>query len=189
MSTKIYNAYIYHGTIDELFLDLKKIRKQYHKKFAKEFAKNCFICADLPPMYFDRFCEVEFYSSDKRQVGRKRVADLPAYKLVTFLDFFIQSKVNHPLNIEASCVVYPYAGNLYVQFFGYSPRLSKKFKDFHYQNQTDWPEGMTEKEWCQRERVWEVIFKNTDTPSSAGLVYEFHSDLFELCAEIEVKKC
>ena len=44
--------------------------------------------------------------------------------------------------------------------------------DFHYQNQTDQPEDISDEEWSKREQIWNDIFDTYFTPGEAGLTYE-----------------
>jgi hypothetical protein len=49
------------------------------------------------------------------------------------------------------------------------------WKDFHYQNSSDKPEDITDKEWKARRRIWEKILPDTLTPAAAGFTYELVS--------------
>lgn len=41
-------------------------------------------------------------------------------------------------------------------------------EDYHYQNQTDFPEGISKKDWEIREQDWDKALKNYDIPSLNG---------------------
>jgi hypothetical protein len=62
-------------------------------------------------------------------------------------------------------------------------RLEKKgvLTDYHYQNSTDRPDGVSNKEWREREKVWDEIFKNHGKPSQAGFSIDFHESICEIC--------
>ncbi len=91
----------------------------------------------------------------------------------------IQESMNRGLNImanpEASAVVYPHKGRVYVQFFGTDEHhitLDDNFIDYHYQNSTDMPDDVTEEEWLEREETWEAILGG-EAPAQRGFAYEF----------------
>lgn len=44
--------------------------------------------------------------------------------------------------------------------------------DFHYQNQTDQPEDISDEEWQHRSQIWNDIFDVYFTPGEAGPTYE-----------------
>lgn len=47
------------------------------------------------------------------------------------------------------------------------------FKDFHYQDQTDWPDGISDYEWGERKRVWtEIMGRRGETPALMGPTYD-----------------
>jgi hypothetical protein len=73
-----------------------------------------------------------------------------------------------PLDFDCSMVVFYYHKKVYVQFFNFNRkwddtfkelRKSRKIKDWHYQNQTDKPDNLSDEYWSAREDVWEGIFK------------------------------
>jgi hypothetical protein len=193
MSTKIYNAYKYTGSLDELMSDLQKIRQEY--SFSKTFmiaTKNhkCKILNTIDKgLYTDFLNKYKKYSLDNIEedsVADKEINTLPCYVLEVFLENMSKTNYNHELNISASAAVYSHLGILYVQFFGYTPNIRKykKFKDFHYQNQTDRAKSITKKEWEHREKVWNSIFNFSDIPSVCGLTYELGNDFFDISYEV-----
>jgi hypothetical protein len=88
------------------------------------------------------------------------------------------------LDVDCAMVVFYYRKKVYVQFFNFSRwwddtfkklRKSRKVKDWHYQNQTDKPDNVSDKKWAERENVWEGIFKEhgANTPAQCGFTVEF----------------
>lgn len=188
MSTKIYYAYKYDGTIHDLMKILFKIRMKYWKNCreelkkwggftAKKFLEHEGIAKHLLPYHKSSLEELE-----NKYDGKYR--DKPIYELSYcdidyILQTYIRSGYNELLNFQASIVVYTHKENIYVQFFGVrgvKKYINKKFSDFHYQNQTDRDEKISDEEWKNREKVWDYIFKVTDKPSMSGLAFP----LFEL---------
>lgn len=155
MSTKIYDAFEWTGgSIEELLAILTRFRTLVFKKSVQEAAS--------------RFSASEFklveYIDDVREAMKSGMC--------------FTKKGN--FNPSCSATVHFYKGRIFVIFFGISrpTRLppSKKMKDFHYQNQTDREDGITDEEWTEREKVWDAIFKKDDRPGHAGFVFEIIDD-------------
>jgi len=190
MSTKIYNAFKFEGTGEELISILKEIKKEYIS-LTKEKLMKC------------------NYSSDWI-LKKSRYTSLPSdltwqeLKETDFSEYLLEDIIRkeekigeyHPFNISASAVVYFCENNIYLQLFGlprdYQEEVLNKytqFKDYHYQNQTDqsnfdwdkedWDTMTTErqeeleKEWNERERIWDKIMPDYEAPSELGLTFDF----------------
>lgn len=179
MSTKIYDAYKYSGNIELLLSELVEMRSFYRKKRIYKILGAMTTILDVKPL-------VDYtYTYEKDDL----VYDLPITNIMDVIKKFIDRKSWHPLNIEASAVVYLNRGNIYVQFFGlerdeFLP-LNDKFSDFHYQNQSDKDENITEEEWQERKQVWDEIFSSSCVPSVVGLIYDFGNDLFDFCKKLK----
>jgi hypothetical protein len=89
-----------------------------------------------------------------------------------------------PLDFDCSMMVFYYHKKVYVQFFNFNywwndifAELckSRKIKDWHYQDQSDKPDSLSDKAWAERKAVWEGIFKEqeSDTPSHCGFIVNF----------------
>ena len=63
-------------------------------------------------------------------------------------------------------------------FFGVTRDNQKKAvrdirgEDFHYQNQTDEPEDVTDEQWKERERVWDKLLPGSGNPSEHGFSFD-----------------
>lgn len=158
MSTKIYCAYRYDGSIEQLLGEMELIREDYYKK-SYEFVKKCF---------------VESWKGEPD----KRVNAIMEFTRVISNE--IKTDNNSPMNLEASAMVYFHKGKIYVQFFigryGEPENLSKNFIDFHYQNQTDMPEEVTDEDWEKRKLTWNEIFGDSGIPARAGLIYQIFGE-------------
>lgn len=157
MSTKIYNAYLYKGTLHSLVRFLDKLRDGQQEKFVKEAAGLC-----APDDFnFGAFTQ-GFKDMLRRGLNVDAIGDV------------------YMANPACSAVVYAARvggeDRLIVQFFGISEGELDKllpqrlFKDFHYQNQSDHAESASE--WALRKRVWDRIFRRHTTPAQAGLTFE-----------------
>jgi hypothetical protein len=89
-----------------------------------------------------------------------------------------------PLDFDMAMVIFYYQKKVYVQFFGFNYwwqdtfkelRNAQKIKDWHYQNQTDKPDNVSDELWNKRENVWEGIFKEhgSEVPAHCGFSVDF----------------
>ena len=161
MSTKIYNAYKVKGlSLHELIGTFKVLRSRVEDYQLKVLTS---LIGTNKELY----------------IGDQNILEPPHL----FLEYLRTSRakgLNTPFNLEASVVLYthPIEGML-VQFFGFPDALTlpkKVFIDFHYQNQADKPEQVSEQEWAHRNQIWEDIFRQSDIPSSVGLHYDLYDE-------------
>ena len=80
-------------------------------------------------------------------------------------------------NFLFSVVIIPWDGEYYGcvyddQISANRALLKDIADDFHYQNQTDKPEDISDDDWSEREQIWNDIFDIYFTPGEAGLTYE-----------------
>jgi hypothetical protein len=151
MSTKIYNAYLFNSDIFKLQEELNKIR-EHHFNLCVEDAKRILI---KPKAGID---------------WTKRCLDF-----VKLLETSRKSTSASPIDFSAEAVIFPKANNKFlVQFFRLHHKLEipKIFIEYHYQNQTDQPEGISDEEWEQRRKDWDEIYDKYISPSEAGFIYE-----------------
>ena len=166
MSTKIYDAYkVVDLKPHELYKILRDIRKAYHYSCFNELTE-----------YFKKDPDAKF---------------IPTKDFLKLYDFLKNESESHrlaPFNFTASVVVFFDGDNMYLKFFGiswkvYEPLLTKKhFSDYHYQNSTDMPEEISEREWIEREKTWDRILGNANSYGEAGFIFELYKpeDAFEL---------
>ena len=159
MSTKIYDAYEwYGGSLDKLLSKLRRIRKRIFDLGVEQCLKT------VNP---STFSYVDYYETLKKAIRRGE------------WDYFDKEKDLIVPNLQSSAVVYIHKDRIFVQFFGLPRdfRFDKKgLRDFHYQNQADQDPRISEKNWKDREKTWDEIFKTEDRPSHAGLCFEFISE-------------
>ena len=190
MSTKIYNAFKFEGTGEELISILKEIKKEYISLTKEKLIKYNY--------YSNWILEKKRYSFLPKDVTFQELKELSCSEFLLQDIIRTEERIgeHHPFNISASAVVYFCENNIYVQLFGlprdYQEQVLNKytqFKDYHYQNQSDqsnydWDieswESMTierqeelEKEWEERERIWDIIMPDYSAPSELGLTFDF----------------
>ena len=161
MSTKIYDAYKYEGSLYTLLNELKGIRNIYQEEKINELSK---------------FETLEIDTEDGKKVFLKDLGNeiLGEMHLGDYLEQRMKIGYREPMNIQASVVIYPHKENLYVHFFGISNKIIESVKgltDYHYQNQCDmsnydWDkekwEDMTEERQKKLEDDWDERWKRTE---------------------------
>jgi len=198
MSTKIYNAFKFNGTPEQLMVIFKDIKKEYTEQCKKDLSGY-----KLDKIEFSKkrypFLEKNMYLKDM---------DFPDFTLSDIIERETVIGERNPLNIDASAVVYFYDGKIFVQFFSLPDSIINKhslFEDYHYQNQTDMSNYDEDKEpmnlmteeriqelnmdWTKRRDTWEVILPWGDpVPSNNGLIFSFipnHYELSMFCRDLE----
>ena len=186
MSTKIYDAYEYNGKLSNLIRDIQLVRKEYEGNIhtiIKDFVLREKTNGDVNNFWNNSELDGEALEKFIIKENQK--------KFPTIMD---------ELTFNGSFVVYAPIGKnrIFFQSFGvdnyemsnknvfYKKWIkSKRVKDFHYQDQSDpWfafeklnkhQLKEAKKDWKDRERIWDKIFKDHSSPISAGLTYELTS--------------
>ena len=144
MSTKIYYAYKYNGSLEELLSELKEIRRFYYKELLS-YINN--------------------YELEKLK-GREKIN-----KVGEVVDMIVKEYggniVIYSLNSQLYCQFF-----CPMEIIQKVKGLSSKFEDYHYQNQTDRLSKIKVKDWKERERIWDKIFDDTSIPALDGLTFE-----------------
>lgn len=146
MSTKIYDAYKFHGDIQLLMRLLVNLRAKY----VEHAKRNVAACLDPKE---------------------------PFSEIIKKIKEAVRLGLNDPLNVSASAVVFFHRKAIYVKFFGIPnnmlPDNDRRFSDFHYQNSTDRPSGITAKEWAARSRAWDAMTRHGPSFGENGLLFDF----------------
>lgn len=156
MSTKIYDAFVWRGMggVEGLLRKLTLMRSNVFKRSVSEAAAT---------KTAETYDLVE-YMDDIRAAMKSGM-------------YFTEKGNNNP---SSSATIHFYKGQVYVIFFGLKLKYGRApfggLLDFHYQNQTDREDGITDKDWANRRRTWDAIFKKDDRPGHAGLVFEIIDD-------------
>jgi hypothetical protein len=190
MSTKIYNAYLFHGNLVQLQKSLEQIKKQWEKEQVQLWCK-AFTGMTTDKQVGDWLVKHSTIILPER-LQERFIDATRVWTGISSLDPFIEACHDCPVNIapwgcDASAIVYPFKSKLIVQFFGINPK-SRLYKDFYYQNQTDHPSRISEQEWNQREKIWEKIFSNDSSPADTGFVYEIYNTMSKWRVVEAVKK-
>lgn len=187
MSTKIYNAFLYKGSIDKLMAYIQKYRKTWQEYQINKFVK---ILSDVADRTKSNLFVDGKLSFDRLEDAIRKDSEKD-YK--TWGDIF---------DVTASIAVYFHKGKIYYQTF-LNDQKAPAFKptgsvEYHYQNQSDpyfafkkcSPEKMKslEKDWKERAKVWNAIFDKHHSPSEAGLIHEFVNSMEYFTIALEVTR-
>ena len=165
MSTKIYNGIKFKSNnIVEILEQLQNVRTEVLKicntsEIVKDEDLSDFIT------YYGLDENIKPYSSI--EINRKMINSLETEDEIAYLF----------LRFNFSICVIPYKdGNIYGGLFcdnvNYKKYIEPYAEEFHYQDQTDRPEEITEEEWENRRNIWDEIFDKFWTFSEVGLKYE-----------------
>lgn len=177
MSTKIYDAYKYHGKIEELPEVLHKIMIEFAN--GGEF-KRILMGYNNP------------YEIINLKRGEKETKYLKDISNIWDFQDFLETKEGKAFKEDFDLVatVHFDKGNIYCMFFNVPYRLiesNELFTDYHYQDSSDMSNYdereepwrlMTEeriieleKEWDNRRDTWDRIFDYSWSPKTAGFTY------------------
>ena len=197
MSTKIYNAYLYSGNMEQLLVLLQDFREEWLKACLQAFLR---LIRDDFERRRSNPEQVKLYENDKELMldSAKKITDKireeTAKKYNLIFDFY---------DIKAAASIYVYDGKIVLHFFA-DPCLDetralfeefletndKCLTDYHYQDQadpyyafdddlTDEEKDVLEKEYEERGRFYDEIFKRDSAPINAGFQYVISSEGFD----------
>jgi hypothetical protein len=163
MSTKIYDAFRLKENI-ELWSFLRKVKEQADKEvknrlsiFLEKLMEG--INPDCEP-----YKELDDLSDTYKRLNVAHGLILKGYKEASV------DPVASIFNFDVSLTVREHKGRYYLITYndfrsGIAGSLDfveklDELEDFHYQNSTDRPKGVTKKDWKHREQVWDEIYGN-----------------------------
>jgi hypothetical protein len=85
-----------------------------------------------------------------------------------------------PIKIKFSVMLFPTKeGDIYGYYISdnskYDDLLKPIYTDFHYQNQTDPPDDLSEEEWDFRSQKWDELMSNSDTYTDCSFNFQIIS--------------
>lgn len=196
MSTKIYDAYIFKGELKEVF----QLKRELQKTYGEDVIGVLNTLKDLEIKAFGEFSEFNRANKYIKEFNDKTIETIPVYALTEILMGVVKRGNAEFLNFYASMMLYCHEDKIIVQFFGFYPSMFEKYfalqksaklitdyvekgklVDFHYQNQCDQPEGISDEEWEEREKIWDEIIGNTGKFCEAGFGLDFTESLISIC--------
>jgi len=168
MSTKIYTAYLYTGTIFELIELLKVVRAAQIEECKKRIIQ------------WGKMYNIEPGKSSWISINRILLA-------------LVSSQLNDPLNFDASIVVCPHEEKIALIPFGVHREIfhliskNEKCINYAYWDNVDQPESIPDDEWEDRAKFYDSLDLSNDpfgSFSSMGFVYELWSK--DICTQLSI---
>ncbi len=206
MSTKIYNAFkvvnvkkpITLNKLSEINESLKeKAFTLYRQELVKIIGRRVWCIKDLYT-YFGE--DVTTKITDEKMLRRinqiKEGKNLEEIARCDIFDFTSEMK-EHETKFgdgfgKFKILYIPDKSNVYGMYFGdhtYSGIIwdDEHFEDYHYQNQTDMPDGMTKQRWKTREKTWDRIIGPDYIPVNHGFEVQI-LDYYDSLTEMKILK-
>lgn len=173
MSLKVYNGIKFKSKdICEVVAQLYAIKKHAVKnsnEYARAHGELIFRTLHSKGMFknIDDLFERELTSDDYLDIWNVLVESLDS-----------RMRERGTINFNFVIAIIPWTdGNIYgISYHDDIPENYELLKDiadeYHYQNQTDRPESLTDDEWEERSVVWNNIFDKYVCPNDAGMIYE-----------------
>lgn len=142
-------------------LHTRDIRDIESKKKFDEYDEKCEHSYPLLYLLYRRIC-------DANNESRKTNIRNPGYDYTCNAVFF-------PLEDKTLCIVYAESDEYIDAFSGMA-----EVHEYGYWNNVDMPDDVSEDEWNQRERDWNIAFKKNDIPMLSGICVYFIEDISDL---------
>lgn len=205
MSTKIYNAFkvvnvkkpITLSKLSEINESLKKEAfKLYRQELVKIIGRRVWCLKDLYT-YFGEDITTKVDEKMLRRINQlKEDGNLEKIARYDIFDFTSEMKKNETEFGDSfgkfKILYIPDKSNVYGMYFGdhtYSEIIwnDEHFEDYHYQNQTDMPDGMTKQRWKIREKTWDRILGPDYIPINHGFEVEI-LNYYSSSTEVKILK-
>ena len=183
MSTKIYSAYKLKEEIN--LMQLMQINYQIKEQIISDFISRISITlavkVDKIMNNLEESAKNEKYSEAVRNtIHRIMKNECETPELALYFRLYDDlSSAFKDISIEQAKMVYiPHNDDIFAMFFS-SYRYEKyilqndNFSDYHYQNQTDQPEDISDEEWEQRKKDWDEAIGPDYIPINHGMLFTF----------------
>lgn len=175
MSTKIYNGYISTLNIEQLLKEFVAVRDKFEKKKVVLYNK---VLARAATMNVDR----EAFNKKKILNGNEQYEiynkTQEGFDKIVREEVILRREISK-LDFSLHCSVIPLRkGKTLLLLYCQNKEMTKmweklKFiKDYHYQDQTDKPRNISEKNWEIRKNDWDKAL-GWDTAAARGYTFDF----------------
>ena len=170
MSLKVYSGIKFHSkSMPEVIDQLHALSEQAKKNSKEYFINNPMISIGEETSVDD------ILATKNDSKAREKFCWEMMHTLRNELDkkWRIRSGCNFKLEV---CIIPWTDGNIYGTYYDDTISANRDLimsvaDEYHYQNQTDKPDEISDEEWAEREEVWEQIFDKYWTPAEAGPLY------------------
>lgn len=169
MSTKIYNGYYSTKNINELLNEFSKLKLVF-ENIKKEG-------------YFKYISRESVFKYDEKSLidSKESLTDIKNNLhdvALENVDKKLKNGVREvDIDFECYCCVYPTKDKTLILFFAEQKVFINAWNeldyihDYHYQDSTDMPSYVSKKDWKQREKDWNLVYK--PTPNHTCYTYNF----------------
>lgn len=166
MSTKLYDAYKLKAPIQDVFKLSKKIRKSFNLALQKKYqADVLLLCLEI----YDWLTYFKTTTVYCKNINKSENVSL--FRLVHELLIHDEAQyraANKLPTYYAHANLYEYNNELFATVRSRDHQFQDVFKkitaaqDFGYWNNTDQPDGISRKNWKNREVIWNRVFGNSE---------------------------
>lgn len=181
MSTKIYNGYqLKYSDFRTLRTKLIELRPKMDKIRNGHLLKtmNLLAITKLDQMEIDETMIKKPLNEVKHDIKNEIWKEL--------LKSEQSSTKNPPYDVGVDVTIIPLKHKTLALFYSHRPEHTDLWqkqqwvKDYHYQNQVDMPEGMTEKKWKIRSEDWDLALEPSGIPSQSGFSFVLCEQAFNI---------
>lgn len=167
MSTKIYNAYKTTLNICELLDKFKslgiKAKRLQEELYLKSLYRRVVLTGDAEIVLYKK--EYDY----RKELFNKNHADWEELQTSQYRNLYI--------DFSLSCSVFPLKDKILLKFYGENSMLKLiddeiYLIDYHYQNQCDKPEEISDDDWDERRKFWDSVLGN-ERPCDVSFTFEF----------------
>lgn len=182
MSTTIYNAYkLKIADLHQLDEFQKNLYKDYYQyilnKYTEKTAELCLNLMELLPYLRAA------YTLEDHQISKQLNYPNILIRNNTVIEIAKQiTHIEEKENIKAEIAIFPHSNNdnvlllafgtYFTEFMSSLPdcyETNYRLTDYHYQNQTDKPHDITQKQWELRRKTWDTAMPS-GIPSKDGII-------------------
>ncbi len=191
MSTKIYDAYVFDknysvAELNKMFVPIKGKIKEYIKELYEKYVVKNFVFyldylqvvgKDEVESIWEKIEPYDYLKEHHKTIFGWLLEEKYLNMCMEIYFMFIDKCKDKSLiwrNYDSSIQIIPYEDKLLAMYFGNSEFIKfinecKFLTDFHYQDQTDKPDDISEEEWKLRKDIWDVAIGPDYIPSKHGV--------------------
>ncbi len=201
MSTKIHNGYkINSNDFQKVFNFILKFRDEAIEilKYQCYFrmAKNCSFFYDSISTNFELPLIQKMVDNRLEYLKDENKKEKTIFSLVSnqIEDYYQDGEKNHarhpPDDFTCQLALLPFENKFYILLFAEDKVLIEIWKEkdlvseFMFWNNTDPPDELTEREWSERQRIWDGILDDqciSSIPSTGGLTMNYIPNFWTFC--------
>lgn len=178
MSTKIYNGYRSKLPIEALLKEFSVVKQDFVNILETSFLEGL-VKHTIIDVLDNTEYKKEKHPFDKELIKQYNFAEDVINKSNKYERLFFGDV---DIDLAISCSVFPLNGETLILLYSDNSNATKFWEglgfieDYHYQNQTDPPEELSEQEWEKRKTDWDLVLGGDGygRPVDFGYTFTFH---------------